>query len=143
MQYYLSRRSYKEQIKVIPEFLERSQLHTMTLIKSVTVEQVESYSLEMQDEGIHSWAADYFYRLCFTPEYWLDCKRIANNGAVTTWANTSKVSHKQIEKFISMTKEDFQKFAGLYTRKVELADYDAKKCIYDITPLYNLCKQLH
>lgn len=132
MQYYLSRRSYKEQIKVIPEFLERSQLHTMTLIKSVTVEQVESYSLEMQDEGIYSWAADYFYRLCFTPEYWLDCKRIVDNGVVTTWTDTSKVSHKQIERFISMTREEFLKFAELYVKKVKLVNNGAKNCIYDI-----------
>lgn len=138
MQQYLSKRSYKRQIKLISKWIKISQLHTMLAIKGLTVEQAINGDFVIWEDKneIYSWAADYFFRMCFTPEYWLDSKRLVSKArgkrVITTWLDTSKVSHKQIDKFTGMKKEDFLKFADLYVNKVELVNADAKECIYDM-----------
>ncbi|MBR4027285.1 MAG: hypothetical protein IKJ01_06990, partial [Lachnospiraceae bacterium] len=122
LQYQLSRRSFSEQKQFVYELLQKYALSTFLAIK-----------YKEAREDICKFGAEYFFVLCFQPEYWKDSnliiKKDKNGERIVTYdLDMKKISRKKIEQFLQMTKEEFIYFAEQY-KKIKVVEIHRNSAI--------------
>ena len=113
---------FKEQKEVIKELL---QIFWMKQFLYARTEECEIDKI--------TFAAEFFFVNCFTPEYWLDSmkeieERSDGEREVSEYLNVEKITRNKIKRFVNLKKEEFLYFAKQY-QKLRFVEIDRMQAI--------------